>query len=158
MAMMVMMMMMMMKMLMMVLMLLLLLMMIMLKGHRFFSKLEPAVVKELCKQLELRTLTKGDVLFQQGAEGKVFYIILSGQISLHSTIKSDQDSLPLLVSSSQDHDMVRAEESYGRYVGYLGVGDSFGEKALMTNSPFSVTAIAREKIDVMVLEKDVFRE
>ena len=52
----------------------------MLKGHRFFSKLEPSVVKELCKQLELRTLTKGDLLFQQGAEGKVFYIILSGHI------------------------------------------------------------------------------
>ena len=72
----------------------------MLKGHRFFSKLEPAVVKELCKQLELRTLTKGDVLFQQGAEGKVFYIILSGQISLHSTITSDRDVLPPMVSSS----------------------------------------------------------
>ena len=66
----------------------------MLKGHRFFSKLEPSVVKELCKQLELRTLTKGDVLFQQGAEGKVFYIILSGQISLHSTITSDRDVPP----------------------------------------------------------------
>lgn len=130
----------------------------MLKGHRFFSKLEPSVVKELCKQLELRTLTKGDVLFQQGAEGKVFYIILSGQISLHSTINSDQDVLPPMVSSSSDPEMARAEEAFGRCVGYLGVGDSFGEKALMTNSPFSVTAIAREKIDVMVLEKEVFQE
>ena len=36
------------------------------------------------------------------------------------------------------------------------MGDSFGEKSLMTDSPFSVTAIAREKIDVMVLEKEVF--
>ncbi len=130
----------------------------MLKGHRFFSKLEPSVVKELCKQLELRTLTKGDVLFQQGADGKVFYIILSGQISLHSTIKSDQDVLPPMVSSSSNPEMARAEEAFGRCVGYLGVGDSFGEKALMTNSPFSVTAIAREKIDVMVLEKEVFQE
>ena len=109
------------------------------------------MVKELCKQLELRTLTKGDVLFQQGAEGKVFYIILSGQISLHSTINSDRDVLPPMMSSSSNPEMARAEEAFGRCVGYLGVGDSFGEKALMTNSPFSVTAIAREKIDVMVL-------
>ena len=130
----------------------------MLKGHRFFSKLEPSVVKELCKQLELRTLTKGDVLFQQGAEGKVFYIILSGQISLHSTIRSDQDVLPPMVGSGSNAEVARAEEAFGRCVGYLGVGDSFGEKSLMTDSPFSVTAIAREKIDVMVLEKEVFQE
>ena len=131
----------------------------MLSGHRFFNRLDPPVVKDMCRTLTLLKLKPGDVLFSEGDSSDSFYIILSGQVSLHTFAGDDDEFLSAVVNNSSIVDKTLDEDNvrYGKCASFLGVGDSFGEKALITNEPLQVTAVAREKTDIMVLKREVFQ-
>ncbi len=48
-----------------------------------FKKLSKENHKKLCTKMMCVSLTDGDVLFDQGEEGRLFYVIVVGKISLH---------------------------------------------------------------------------
>ena len=85
-----------------------------LKGVKFFSRFSFEVRKQLCKVMKLLSATSNTVLFEEGQEGRHFYIIFSGQVEV--SVKATN----------------RFDESIDNVVSVLGEGEYFGEIAIIT--------------------------
>ena len=85
--------------------------------HFFLQTLNNQARNEIIISMSLYSLKAGKTLFTQGSSGNFWYIVHSGQLN-----KFMNDKL----------------------VGTINAGDSFGEHALMNNSPRSNTIVARQ--------------
>ena len=97
-----------------------------------------ASVQKSAKQGEvlLRKLyAAGDVIFREGDEGSVAYVIQAGSVE----IVKDRDGKPALL-------------------GTLGEGAIFGEMALIDNAPRMGTARAATPTTVIIVSGDKFRK
>ncbi|MBN2035742.1 MAG: cyclic nucleotide-binding domain-containing protein [Chitinispirillaceae bacterium] len=99
-----------------------------------FSTLTPEQRSRLCEQFSLVSCGKGRVVVLQGESGDSFYIIVSGKMR------------------------VVIEDEYGteRTVAALGVGDCFGEIALLENIPRTASVVAMTPASLLKLEKRDF--
>ena len=86
---------------------------------------------EIIISMSLYSLKAGKTLFTQGSSGNFWYIVHSGQLN-----KFMNDKL----------------------VGTINAGDSFGEHALMNNSPRSNTIVAVTDCKLWVMKRQVFRK
>jgi len=77
---------------------------------------------------------RGEVVVEIGDPGRSLYLIVEGSVQV------------LYPARSADFELAR-----------LGVGDFFGEMALLNDKPRSATVRTLEQVEVLVLDKDDFR-
>lgn len=98
--------------------------------HPLFSDLSPAELVAVEPLLQLRMLPAGEVVIEQGAEGRSFFVLVQGSVRV-SRIAPDGETTQLA---------------------RLRAGSFFGEMALLTDSP-RVAQVTCET-DVLVFELD----
>ncbi|MEX1173917.1 MAG: Crp/Fnr family transcriptional regulator [Chloroflexota bacterium] len=102
----------------------------------FFGGLDAAALERLGASMRSRRFRRGEVIFHIGDPGDALFVILSGDVKI---------SLP-------------SETGEEAILTTLGVGDVFGELALLDGAPRSASATALGPTDVVVLPRDQFRE
>jgi len=102
-----------------------------------FIKLTPTDIQKLLQKLESITVKAGDVIIRQGDEGDYFYIIRQGKCSVSR------------LASGEGWDVPLAE---------LGVGDCFGEEALVSDARRNATIAMISDGMLMRLSKKDFVE
>eukprot|EP00579_Thalassiosira_antarctica_P006165 CAMPEP_0201895718 /NCGR_PEP_ID=MMETSP0902-20130614/43198_1 /ASSEMBLY_ACC=CAM_ASM_000551 /TAXON_ID=420261 /ORGANISM="Thalassiosira antarctica, Strain CCMP982" /LENGTH=326 /DNA_ID=CAMNT_0048428119 /DNA_START=126 /DNA_END=1103 /DNA_ORIENTATION=+ len=87
------------------------------------------------------TFSKGDCVISQGDEGSQFYVVESGELSIHVTVKGDSPE---------------AEQSEVK-VGDYSTGSAFGELALIFGSPRAATITATVDCKLWSIERMAYR-
>jgi CRP-like cAMP-binding protein len=100
-----------------------------------FSELSDADIASLARLASRRRYAKDAVVFFENEEGDFFFMIVEGRIKV--TILGD-DGREVILS-------------------ILGIGDFFGEMALLDNEPRSATAIAIEDSELVSLHRHDFQ-
>ncbi len=96
------------------------------------NKIREFFVKPLTIMQVERSYKKGEIIFRQGEVGKLFYLIKKGKVSFYRELESQEK--------------IKISE--------LGVGEIFGEMALVSDSFRSATAICEEDCILAVAHKD----
>ncbi|MFX0200574.1 MAG: peptidase domain-containing ABC transporter [Candidatus Hodarchaeota archaeon] len=99
-----------------------------------FSIYTDEELAELMKAAELRSVSAGELIFDQGDPGDRFYIVYSGRIRV----------------------VLRNEMQKEVNLGVQTRGDHFGETALITENPRSATARAVEDSVLISIHRDLF--
>src|SRR6185312_13135083 len=102
-----------------------------------FHRIPPANIQAIFMRLERRPCKTGDVIIKQGDDGDFFYIIVSGKCIVTRETPLNRDGIKL------------AE---------LGVGDTFGEEALIADAKRNATVTMTTDGVLMRLNKQDFRE
>lgn len=101
-----------------------------------FHRIPPANIQAIFIRMQQVNLSAGDVVIKQGDEGDYFYAIIRGSCSVVRETPLNKDGIRL------------AE---------LGVGDTFGEEALISESKRNATITMLTDGSVMRLAKEDFR-
>ncbi len=101
-----------------------------------FSIYEDKVLAELIKLARLRSLSAGELVFDQGDEGDSFYIVYSGKIRI----------------------LKKNEQGKEINLGVNTKGDHFGEIALITENPRNAAARAVEDSVLICIDKPSFND
>jgi CRP-like cAMP-binding protein len=102
-----------------------------------FHRIPPANIQAIFMRLERLPCKAGEVIIKQGDEGDFFYIIVSGKCIVTRETPLNRDGIKL------------AE---------LGVGDTFGEEALIAEAKRNATVTMTTDGVLMRLNKQDFRE
>jgi hypothetical protein len=100
-----------------------------LKGHYLFSSLQDEELEHITRLFKPVTLQKGEVLYRRGQRGRNFFIVVSGEISLHF--------------------------GEGRKT-HVGWREHFGEEALLSGQPRMASAQAAEQTTLLSLQDRAF--
>lgn len=101
-----------------------------------FHRIPPANIQAIFIRMQQINLKAGDVVIKQGDDGDFFYAITRGQCAVVRETPLNKDGIKL------------AE---------LGVGDTFGEEALISESKRNATVAMMTDGSVMRLAKDDFK-
>lgn len=101
----------------------------------FFTKLNEEEADELAERLVMRRFGGGQIIFHHGDPGGLLYIITKGKVKIAHSTPDGQEAL----------------------LAILGVGDFFGELALLDDSPRSATAEALATTETLTLHRTDFR-
>ena len=101
-----------------------------LNKHFIFTSLPGENLSKVISHMKLYSVGPKEIVFEQGSSGSNFFIISSGK-------------LEVLVNGSR--------------VNILGIGDSFGELALLHDSPRSASVHTIEKVSMWGLDRKSFR-
>ncbi len=107
-----------------------------LKPSILFQKLGPNQLMAAADISRIRYISEGDFIYEQGDEGKSFYIVGTGEVELVLTRKDGTQSI----------------------VGRIGPGGHFGETSLITGKPHSLGARATSDISLICFNSRVFRD
>ncbi len=110
--------------------------MTMLLQTKAFHKIPPANIQAIFMRMQQINYKAGDVVLKQGAEGDYFYVLTRGRCLVTRETPLNKDGIKL------------AE---------LGVGDTFGEEALISDAKRNATVTMTTDGAVMRLGKDDFR-
>ncbi len=105
-----------------------------LKRSAVFDGLTPRTLTEIADQMERKKYAAGDTIIRQGDAGDEFYVIREGSVSVSVTTDGQKKELAT-----------------------LGVGDFFGEAALLTGAPRNATVTAAEELVLYALDKAEFQ-
>ena len=97
----------------------------------FFAGLSKRHVRQLAADAREIDATAGDVIVQAGQPGRGFFVVLEGR--------------------------AKVVGPRGRAVASLGVGDHFGELALLDGGPRTASVVAETDLVVMTLPRQTFR-
>ena len=100
-------------------------------NHFFLQTLSDQAKNEIIISMSLYSVKEGKTLFSQGNAGNFWYIVRSGKLN-----RFVDDKL----------------------VGTINEGESFGEHALMNNSPRSSTVISVTECKLWVLKRQIFQK
>ena len=103
-----------------------------LRDTDFFKDLTPRTLADVANQFEARNYAAGENVVIEGEEGQEFFMIESGRVIVTTRANGDQP------------------------VNEMGVGDYFGEVALLKNQPRNATVTATEDTVCFVLDRDEF--
>jgi CRP-like cAMP-binding protein len=101
-----------------------------LRSNPVFAPLKPEQKQAVAREFELRELSPGDVVLEQGQEGDAFYLLLRGRCTPYHVPPDGK------------------EKAYPP----LREGDVFGEISLLLGKP--VTATVRAEVPSVVLKLD----
>jgi CRP-like cAMP-binding protein len=102
-----------------------------------FHRIPPANIQAIFQRLQRVPCRAGEVIIKQGGEGDYFYIIVTGKCAVSRETPLRQEGIKL------------AE---------LGIGDTFGEEALIAESKRNATVTMLTDGVLMRLNKQDFRE
>ena len=105
--------------------------------NRAMHRIPPANIQAIFMRMQRTPYKAGDVVIQQGSEGDFFYAIVSGRCVVTRETPLNKDGIKL------------AE---------LGVGDTFGEEALISDAKRNATVAMLTDGVLMRLAKQDFRE
>ncbi len=111
--------------------------MTMLLQAKAFHKIPPANIQAIFMRMQQISYKAGDVVLKQGAEGDYFYVLIRGKALVTRETPLSKDGIKL------------AE---------LGVGDTFGEEALISEAKRNATVTMQTDGSVMRLGKDDFKK
>lgn len=104
-----------------------------LSGVEWFAGLDAASQSELARRAVVRRLTPGEILFAEGEDGRVFYILGSGAVRL---LKTSPDGREVTVR-------------------LLQTGEMFAEVILFESDRYPVTAVAVTAAEVVGIDRSV---
>jgi CRP-like cAMP-binding protein/polyferredoxin len=107
-----------------------------LKRSSLFKRLAQSDLEVIAAAAESESVTAGDYIYEQHEKGEYFFVVLSGEVELLS----------------------RREDSSACMVGRIGEGGHFGESALLTNRPRSLSMRAVSDVQLARFTRDFFRE
>jgi len=105
-----------------------------LKSSPCFQNLDPSKLKDLAKQVLIKSYEKGETVHHKGDEASGYYGVLSGRIRVSSTSREGKNST----------------------VHFFNQGDWFGEISLIDGLPRTHDAITTEPVQLIVVPKPVF--
>jgi len=91
------------------------------------------VTSEDLKHIHEETYQANSIIFSAGNEGDALYVILAGQVRVQNKYGSEE-----------------------KVIAKLGVGQLFGELALLENQPRAATVIAEQTVKVLRIDKELF--
>ena len=94
--------------------------MVPLESSKLFSSLSPTECQPLNEVVQIKSFSAGDPIFVEGDQGDGLYIVRSGSVQISA----------------------RVNQGERRRLGRIGVGDFFGEMAVIDHEPRSATASA----------------
>lgn len=100
----------------------------------FFTTLGKEEAQALAQRLVVRRFGVDQIIFHHGDPGGLLYIITSGKVKISHSLPDGQEAL----------------------LAILGIGDFFGELALLDDAPRSATAEAMETTETLTLHRDDF--
>lgn len=106
-----------------------------LAGMFLFESLPAEELENLSMLLRPRRHPRGEVIFHQGDVGRCLYIIRKGQVVIRLSSGDGKEAILAL----------------------LARGDFFGELALLDDEPHSTDAVAREDVELLILQREGFR-
>ncbi len=98
------------------------------RHHHFFSEMEDMEIAQFLRLCKKESYGKGRNIFEEGDEGRAFYLIIAGEIRIRVGEKE---------------------------VARIGAGEVFGEMAILDNSPRSATAETIEDTVVFSVDRDI---
>ncbi len=99
-----------------------------------FAELSPHQIEALIRQMGRQSVSKGQVIVQQGQPRQYFYVIQSGEVGV----------------------LARDNKDTQKMVAKLGRGEHFGETSLFTNQPYSATCVALSQVELLTLDEFTF--
>jgi CRP-like cAMP-binding protein len=96
-----------------------------------FESLDQEQIDGLANQLQFRRIEPGEVLFAQGAEDRVMYVVASGVLQVS-----------------------RQVNAVSEIIGCFGAGEYIGEIGLLTGAPHAATATARTHCQIYRLPRE----
>ncbi len=106
-----------------------------LRRNALFADAKATELRRILPTLRKEYYPRSAVICREGDQGSSIYIILSGQVKLSVT-----------------------ENTHTTNLTYLNAGDFFGESAVLTNEPRSVTAEAVIDAEIVLLSQQSFHE
>jgi len=82
-----------------------------------------------------KTCEPGEVLFREGEDGDLMFVIQSGAVRITKAVKGEEKTLAI-----------------------LGAGEFFGEMAILNNKPRTATAVVEQAAQVLVLGARTFEQ
>lgn len=101
-----------------------------------FARLADADLRLLSASLDTQAFARGEMIFHQGSEGDLLYLIVRGQVRIFTNSQLGQE-LAMKVCCA---------------------GDFFGELALLDGQPRSASAQAMLPTSTLTLHRDAFRQ
>jgi putative ABC transport system ATP-binding protein len=100
-----------------------------------FRGLTPSTLADVAERMRRARFGTGTAIVRQGEAGDRFYLIRRGSVDV----------------------LQRSEAGAEERVATLGVGEFFGERALITGEPRNATVVAREEVEAYTLDKAEFQ-
>ncbi len=100
-----------------------------------FPRLKTSVLSEASQRLNTFIYDAGDIIIQQGAKSDLFYIVVSGEVSV----------------------IHRGENGVEIELAKLGPGEIFGEIGILTETRRSADVVADTEVTVLALDWDDFK-
>ena len=127
-----------------------------------------------CKHMTIKNFNQGEVIIRFGEAAKDFFVILEGKVSIR--IPHSRSRPVIELPKLQDDERAEASKwtlrnkAFGvsllnKVLGFesheevkiLNAGESFGELALISDRPRAATVIAKSKVVLGILPKEVFQ-
>uniref|UniRef100_A0A0L8IEW7 Cyclic nucleotide-binding domain-containing protein n=1 Tax=Octopus bimaculoides TaxID=37653 RepID=A0A0L8IEW7_OCTBM len=127
------------------------------KKSKLFRKLKSVILQDILQNCDFVSKKADDVIILQGDQGKCFYIILRGKVTIYNLSKEDEKITKLSEADLKNDKQELDRSKLGNFVCNLVPGDPFGEVALLsTDSIRTATVIADEITDLMVVSKALY--
>ena len=105
-----------------------------LKAVPFFQELSEDELKKLAQVMEERTFKKGEIIFNEGEEGKALYLLVEGEVEVVKTMKG----------------------WYKETLAVFKKGRLFGELSFLSGKNHSALARTTQDVKVYVLTKNQY--
>jgi 1-acyl-sn-glycerol-3-phosphate acyltransferase/CRP-like cAMP-binding protein len=120
-----------------------------LRESPFFKGMEQEHLDHFARHARKKTFEPGDHVIEQGEPATTFYVLASGKIELSfakpGAVAPDEDSGPEIDGQTPPH-----------IVGHRGY--PVGWASIVEPHRYRATAVARERTEMLVLERDLFEE
>ncbi len=107
-----------------------------LKRFDLFDRLDERALKELARKAFYKDLEPRETIFNEGFEGKFFFLLLNGAVRLFKTSYDGKESTIKIIRP----------------------GEIFAEAVLYIKSEYPVSAVSIEKSEIIGIHRDSFRE